>query len=76
MQATGDSMTALILLATPALARTAPEPSDVALRDLTPRIEIDEELRVKAKKSLDAMLAMASATVGQGDLGPARVTGD
>jgi len=42
----------------------------VALRDLTPRIEIEESLRVKAKTSLDAMLAMASATVGQGDLGP------
>jgi quinolinate synthase len=48
----------------------------VALRDLEPRIELDEELRLKAKKSLDAMLAMASGTVGQGDLGPAKVTGD
>ena len=40
--------------------------------DLTPRIEIEEELRLKAKKSLDAMLTMASASVGQGDLGPVR----
>jgi quinolinate synthase len=36
---------------------------------------------LKAKKSLDAMLAMASTTVGQGDLGPSPaalvpVTGD
>jgi quinolinate synthase len=48
----------------------------VSLRDLSPRIEIGEEKRLAAKKSLDAMLAMASATVGQGDLGPVRVTGD
>ena len=48
----------------------------VALRDLTPRIEIEEGLRLQAKKSLDAMLAMASGTVGMGDLGPVRVTGD
>ena len=40
-----------------------------ALRDLEPRIEMDEELRVQAKKSLDKMLEMASGTVGQGDLG-------
>jgi quinolinate synthase len=48
----------------------------LALRDLTPRIEIEEGLRLQAKKSLDRMLEMASATVGQGDLGPVRVTGD
>ena len=33
-------------------------------------------LRLQAKKSLDAMLAMASGTVGMGDLGPVKVTGD
>jgi quinolinate synthase len=48
----------------------------VALRDLEPRIEMEEELRLKAKKSLDAMLAMASGTVGLGDLGPKKVMGD
>ena len=48
----------------------------LALRDLQPRIEMEEGLRLRAKKSLDAMLAMASGTVGQGDLGPVRVTGD
>jgi len=42
----------------------------LALRDLEPRIEIEEGLRLQAKKSLDRMLEMASATVGQGDLGP------
>ena len=41
----------------------------VALRDLQPRIEIEEDLRVKAKRSLDAMLEMAKGSVGQGDLG-------
>ena len=37
--------------------------------DLHPRIEIEENLRVAAKKSLDAMLAMASNSVGHGDIG-------
>ncbi|RYD59820.1 MAG: quinolinate synthase NadA [Sphingomonadales bacterium] len=47
----------------------------LALRDLSPRIEIEEDLRLKAKKSLDRMLEMASATVGQGDLGPVPAVG-
>jgi quinolinate synthase len=42
----------------------------LALRDLTPRVEIEEGLRLQAKKSLDAMLTLASGTVGKGDLGP------
>jgi quinolinate synthase len=41
----------------------------VALRDLQPRIEIEEGLRLRAKKSLDRMLEMAGGTVGKGDLG-------
>ena len=41
----------------------------LALRDLQPRIEMEEGLRLAAKKSLDRMLDMASGTVGQGDLG-------
>ncbi|HEX8442380.1 MAG TPA: quinolinate synthase NadA [Allosphingosinicella sp.] len=41
----------------------------VALRDLQPRIEMDEELRLGAKKSLDRMLDMAGRTVGRGDVG-------
>ena len=60
----------------PYMALNTMEKLYVALRDLEPRIEIEEGLRLRAKKSLDAMLAMASATVGQGDLGPAPVTGD
>ena len=39
------------------------------LRDLEPRIEIEEGLRLKAKQSLDRMLEMASGTIGKGDLG-------
>jgi len=47
----------------------------LALRDLQPRIEMAEDLRLAAKRSLDRMLEMASDSVGQGDLG-ARVSGD
>ena len=53
----------------PYMALNTMEKLYIALRDLKPQIELDEELRVQAKKSLDRMLAMASATVGQGDLG-------
>jgi quinolinate synthase len=60
----------------PYMALNTIEKLYVALRDLEPRIEIEEGLRLKAKKSLDAMLNMASASVGQGDLGPTRITGD
>jgi quinolinate synthase len=60
----------------PYMALNTMEKLYVALRDLEPRIEMDEALRLQAKKSLDRMLEMASATVGMGDLGPARVTGD
>ena len=41
----------------------------VSLRDLSPRIEIEEGLRLQAKASLDRMLEMASTSVGKGDLG-------
>lgn len=60
----------------PYMALNTLEKLYVALRDLTPRIEVEEGLRLKAKRSLDKMLEMASASVGQGDLGPVRVTGD
>jgi quinolinate synthase len=53
----------------PYMALNTLEKLYVALRDLTPRIEIEETLRLAAKKSLDAMLAMASGTIGHGDLG-------
>jgi quinolinate synthase len=60
----------------PYMALNTMEKLYLALRDLEPRIELDEELRLEAKKSLDRMLEMASATVGMGDVGAPPVTGD
>ena len=54
----------------PYMALNTMEKLYLALRDLSPRIDIEEGLRVQAKKSLDRMLELASGTVGQGDLGP------
>jgi quinolinate synthase len=53
----------------PYMALNTLEKLYLALRDLQPRIEIEEGLRLAAKKSLDRMLEMASGTVGKGDLG-------
>ena len=53
----------------PYMALNTMEKLYLALRDLQPRIEIEEGLRLAAKKSLDRMMEMASGTVGQGDLG-------
>ena len=53
----------------PYMAMNTMEKLYLSLRDLTPRIEIEEGLRLRAKKSLDRMMEMASGTVGQGDLG-------
>jgi quinolinate synthase len=53
----------------PYMALNTMEKLYVALRDLEPRIEIEETLRLAAKKSLDRMLELASGTIGQGDLG-------
>ena len=53
----------------PYMALNTLEKLYLALRDLQPRIEMDEDLRLAAKKSLDKMLEMASSTVGKGDLG-------
>jgi quinolinate synthase len=53
----------------PYMAMNTLEKLYVALRDLTPRVEIDETLRVAAKTPLDRMLEMAGGTVGKGDLG-------
>lgn len=53
----------------PYMALNTLEKLYLSLRDLTPRIEIDEPLRLKAKQSLDRMLDMASGSVGKGDLG-------
>ena len=53
----------------PYMALNTMEKLYLALRDLQPQIELDEGVRLAAKKSLDRMLDMASKTVGQGDLG-------
>jgi quinolinate synthase len=53
----------------PYMALNTMEKLYVALRDLQPRIEMEEGLRLAAKKSLDRMLDMAGRTVGQGDVG-------
>jgi quinolinate synthase len=53
----------------PYMALNTMEKLYLALRDLRPRIEMGEELRVKAKRSLDRMLEMAGGTVGKGNLG-------
>ena len=53
----------------PYMALNTLEKLYIALRDLEPRIEIEEQLRLDAKRSLDRMLDMASGTVGKGDLG-------
>jgi quinolinate synthase len=55
----------------PYMALNTMEKLYLALRDLKPQIELDEGVRVAAKKSLDRMLEMASGTVGKGDLGRA-----
>ena len=53
----------------PYMALNTIEKLYVALRDLEPRIELDEATRIAAKAPLDRMLAMASGSVGMGDLG-------
>ncbi len=53
----------------PYMALNTLEKLYLALRDLKPQVQIEEGLRLQAKKSLDAMLAMAAGTVGKGDLG-------
>jgi quinolinate synthase len=60
----------------PYMAMNTMEKLYVALRDLEPRIEIGEELRLGAKKSLDRMLEMAANTIGKGDVGKPHITGD
>jgi len=53
----------------PYMALNTLEKLYICLRDLEPRVEIEEELRLEAKKSLDRMMEMAAGTVGKGDLG-------
>jgi quinolinate synthase len=60
----------------PYMALNTLEKLYIALRDLSPRIELDEQLRLAAKKPLDRMLEMASASVGKGDVGRPKLSGD
>jgi quinolinate synthase len=60
----------------PYMALNTMEKLYVALRDLKPRIEIEEGLRLRAKRSLDRMLEMAAHTVGKGDVGRPQISGD
>jgi len=60
----------------PYMALNTLEKLYVALRDLEPRIEMEEGLRLRAKKSLDRMLEMAAHTVGKGDVGRPQIEGD
>jgi quinolinate synthase len=60
----------------PYMALNTMEKLYVALRDLQPQIEIEEGIRLKAKRSLDRMLDMAGGTVGLGDLGKVPFSGD
>jgi len=60
----------------PYMALNTVEKLYVALRDLQPRIEMEEGLRLRAKKSLDRMLEMAAHTVGKGDVGKPQISGD
>ena len=53
----------------PYMALNTLEKLYISLRDLSPRIEIEEGLRLRAKASLDRMLTMAGGSVGKGDLG-------
>jgi len=58
----------------PYMALNTMEKLYLALRDLEPRIEMEEGLRLAAKKSLDAMLDMAGRAIGGG--GQTKVDGD
>jgi len=59
----------------PYMALNTMEKLYTSLRDLQPRIEIEESLRLRAKRSLDRMLEMAGNTVGKGDVGRPLLSG-
>jgi len=60
----------------PYMALNTVEKLYLALRDLEPRVEMDEALRLAAKKPLERMLEMAGNTVGKGDVGRPVFAGD
>ncbi len=60
----------------PYMALNTLEKLYVALRDLKPQIEMSVELMDAARKPLTRMLDMAGHTVGQGDVGRPKLSGD
>jgi len=60
----------------PYMALNTLEKLYVALRDLEPRIELSPEVMAKARVPLERMLEMAGRTVGQGDVGMPKISGD
>ncbi|MES2902640.1 MAG: quinolinate synthase NadA [Pseudomonadota bacterium] len=60
----------------PYMALNTLEKLYVALRDLKPQIELSDELMAKARVPLERMLDMAGHTVGQGDVGKPKISGD
>ena len=60
----------------PYMALNTLEKLYVALRDLQPRIELTPEIMEKARIPLERMLEMAGRTVGQGDVGRPKISGD
>jgi quinolinate synthase len=60
----------------PYMALNTMEKLYVSLRDLEPRVEMEESLRQAAEKPLKRMLEMAGATVGKGDVGRPIISGD
>ncbi len=60
----------------PYMALNTLEKLYVALRDLEPRIEMSTELMDAARLPLMRMLDMAGHTVGQGDVGKPKLSGD
>src|SRR5436190_11249377 len=60
----------------PYMALNTLEKLYVALRDLQPRIELSAEITDRARVPLERMLEMAGRTVGQGDVGTPKISGD
>ena len=58
----------------PFMALNTMEKLYITLRDMQPQIEVPEDLRLKAKQSLDRMLEMAPGVVGKADL--SKISGD
>lgn len=60
----------------PYMALNTLEKLYVALRDLTPQIDLSAEVMDAARVPLERMLDMAGRTVGQGDVGKPKLSGD